>query len=379
MATYEGKDFQEFLKSYSSAKKEETKNFDYYCSLSMDELLQEFQKWMRYKRNYTERTIKAKTKKVRKFFDETGTKLSDVTIEIREAYKAYLIEQIRKGVYKKNYVSSILTDLNVFFCNFLGREDLRVPSIEKEEIAFERLTREDIDAMLAAVEKRTDINIRKKALHKAIIITLWDELPRVSELCSLKLGAVKELSRKVMFHSKKRENVPLHLRHPFATQEFLKAWNEYKRYRDSNDWSEDAPAFVQVNKNGKAISVDFVRRLLKEYAALAGINKRVSPHIIRKSGGTELSMSNPKLGQIQLGHKNIKTTLTNYTGPNIKDKQNIDRILNPRREIDPEEIAEELSKHYIRGELPEEEYLYALKSLRNHTRQKIGGDDIAFR
>jgi len=44
-----------------------------------------------------------------------------------------------------------------------------------------------------------------------------------------------------------------------------------------------------------------------------------------------------------------------------------------------EEIAEELSKHYIRGEPPEEEYLYALKSLRNHTRQKIGGDDIAFR
>ena len=379
MAADEGKGFYEFLKSYTSAKKEDTKNFDYYCTLSTDELFEEFEKWMRYTQNYSERTIRGRIKKVRKFFEDTGTKLENVTIEIRKAHKAYLIEQIRKKIYRKNYVSAILTDLNVFFCHFLGREDLRVPSIEKEEIAFERLTRNDIDAMIAEIERRTDISKRKKALHKVIITTLWNELPRVSELCDLKLGDIKELSRKVMFHSKKRENVPSHLRHPFATQEFLNAWREYKHYRDSDDWSDDAPAFVQINKRGKAIGVDFVRRILKEYAAMAGIEKHISPHIFRKSGGTELSMRNPKLGQIQLGHKNIKTTLTNYTGPNTKDKENIDFILNPRIEVSPEEIAEQLSKHYINGEMPEEEYLYAIKSLRTaHIKQTAGGDDIAF-
>jgi len=71
--------------------------------------------------------------------------------------------------------------------------------------------------------------------------------------------------------------------------------------------------------------------LLKEYASLAGIEKYICPHIVRKSGGTELSMQNPKLAQIQLGHKDIKTTYTHYTGPNEKDKQQIDAILNHRR------------------------------------------------
>ena len=370
-------EFKEFLKKYNIPPKD--KKFEYYCSLSTEELLKEFEKWMKYEKGYSKKTIRCKLRKVRKFFEDTGVRLLEVTKELRQTYRAYLIEQLEKGVYKRNYVASILTELNVFFCHFLGREDLRVPSIEKEEISFDRLTREDIDAMLAEIEKREDISKKEKALHKVIIITLWNELPRISELCNLRLGDIKELSRRVEFRSRKRENVPPHLRYPFATQEFIEAWNEYKKYRDSDDWSDDAPAFVQVRTGGKRIGEDFVRRMLKEYAARAGIKKRISPHIIRKSGGTELSMKNPKLGQIQLGHKNIKTTLTNYTGPNEEDKKNIDIILNPRREITVEDIVRELTQHFIMGELPEEEYIYAIKSLRK-TQGKLvpGGEDVAF-
>lgn len=39
----------------------------------------------------------------------------------------------------------------------------------------------------------------------------------------------------------------------------------------------------------------------------------------------------------------------------------------------------ELTQHFIRGEIPEEEYIYAIKSLRK-TQGKLvpGGEDVAF-
>lgn len=56
-------------------------------------------------------------------------------------FEPYTKEHMRKGKLKKSYVSIILVDLNVFFCRFLGRE----------EISFEGLIRDDIDAMIGTV------------------------------------------------------------------------------------------------------------------------------------------------------------------------------------------------------------------------------------
>lgn len=334
-----------------------------YGELDVAEILQEFEHWMRYERGYSEKTIQGKLRKVKKFFNETKLELNEVTIQDRRQYKAYLLEKVRRGEHKQNYVASILTELNVFFCHFLGKEDLRVSAIEKEEISFERLTREDIDAMIAEVEKRADISKQKKVLHKTIIITLWNELPRISELCDLKLGDIKEASRKVLFRSRKRDNVPPHLRYPFATEEFLDAWDEYKQYRDSDDWNEDAPAFVQIGKNGNNIGQDYVRHMLKDYAARAGIDKPIYPHLMRKSAGTELCLEKPKLAQIQLGHKNIKTTLTNYTGPNEDDKKHIETILHPESEKSIDERLAELCHQFRQGKITEQEYLKAVRSI----------------
>ena len=371
-------DFEQFMKAYHPPPPEESR-YDYYCSLSLEEVLREFENWMRYERGYSKQTIPAKRKKVQKFFKITGVELKDVDKEVRKAHRAYLIEQMRKGKLKKNYVSTILVDLNVFFCHFLGRKDLRIPSIGREEISFERLTRDDIDAMIDAVDERKDIKKKEKVLHKMILVTLWNELPRISEFCSLKLRDIDEVSRKVRFSSRKRDRAPAHLRHPFATKEFLKAWNEYKKYRDSDDWSPEAPAIVQVDHGGMPVSILFVRRMLKGYAARAGIDKRITPHIVRKSGGTELSMENPKLGQMQLGHKSIRTTLTNYTGPNEEDKMRIDGILTPQKKVTVEEVVEQLTKQFVKDELPEEEYLYAIKSLKkNRGVQNLENKDIAF-
>lgn len=54
-------------------------------------------------------------------------------------------------------------------------------------------------------------------------------------------------------------------------------------------------------------------------------------------------------------------------------------ILTPQRKVTVEEIVEQLTQHIVKGELPEEEYLYAVKSLKNNHSIHNEKNDMAFR
>ena len=116
------------------------------------------------------------------------------------------------------------------------------------------------------------------------------------------------------------------------------------------------------------------------YASRAGINKRITCHIMRKSGGTELAMENPKLAQAQLGHKSIRTTLTNYTCPNDDDKKRINDILTPKGPHSLEDAASDLTRRFLRKELPVKEYISGMVALRGFSGSEKHGEqsDVAY-
>ena len=55
----------------------------------------------------------------------------------------------------------------------------------------------------------------------------------------------------------------------------------------------------------------YVQRMVKRYAAKAGINKSISPHTLRHSFATDLYRETSKIRLVQkvLGHSDLSTTM----------------------------------------------------------------------
>ncbi len=370
-------DFDKIKKDYLKKYIPKTNRWDFYKDKHIEEIYSAFVEWyIRTGENPKSREICGKkiVSRVRLFFRDTNSielKLKDVTIEDRDAHKRMMLYMIENGIRKRNYVSTILSELNVFFCHFLQREDLRVSAIKKETRDIDPLSREEFDRIISQIELM-NIPLTKKKLHLAVIKVFWNGCTRTSEgLRNIRLKDVHKNTWKLRLRSGKRDKLDPKYQSVILTKEALDAIEDYLPYRDSDDWSPDAPLFVQVHKKGRRPSAYWFSNTVKYYAACAGINKNIIPYSFRKSGGTELAMRNPKLAQIQLGHSNPKTTLDHYVIPRKKDKKRIGEILSSNKEPTPKDIARELLRTFmICDGLDEKDFLFALKSLREKEEKK---------
>ena len=95
----------------------------------------------------------------------------------------------------------------------------------------------------------------------------------------------------------------------------------------------DEPLFIQYSKNNKSrqgldsnggrITPRSIERIVRQYAIIAGISKKVTPHVIRHSFATDLLSNGADIRSVQmmLGHANIATTqiYTHITDRQLKD------------------------------------------------------------
>lgn len=178
--------------------------------------------------------------------------------------------------------------------------DLESPRLPKKLPVF--LSFEEIEKMLAAI----DLSHPQGQRNRAIIEVLYASGLRVSELINLKISNLfleVEFIR-VIGKGNKERLVPIN-------QSAIKYLDIYfKEIRSKMEIKKGKEDFVFLNKRGNPLSRVMIFMIVKDLAALAGIQKNISPHTFRHSFATHLYEAGADLRAIQemLGHRSILTT-----------------------------------------------------------------------
>lgn len=159
----------------------------------------------------------------------------------------------------------------------------------------------EIDAMTAAIDPSKEESLR----NRAIIETLYGSGLRVSELVDLRLSRLNLKEGYLIVEGKgsKQRLVPVS---PLAAELIL----DYMEQRIRGPIKPGNSDILFLNRRGAAMSRVMVFYIVRELAAAAGIEKKVSPHTLRHSFATHLLEGGANLRAIQemLGHESIATT-----------------------------------------------------------------------
>ncbi|HHY34132.1 MAG TPA: site-specific tyrosine recombinase XerD [Firmicutes bacterium] len=232
---------------------------------------------------------------------------------------AYLM-YLRKQGKATATIARRLAALKAFY-HFLIKENVvdRDPTDALASPKLERklpkvLTVEEVDLLLAQPDTKSPHGLRDKAMLELLYATGI----RVSELTSLNIGDVDLQEAVVRCRGKgsKERLVPMGTMAINA----LSAYLSQGRPKIIQDPKEKA---LFVNHHGSRLTRQGFWKIVKKYAAQAGIRKEITPHTLRHSFATHLLENGADLRAVQemLGHADISTTqiYTHITKSRLKD------------------------------------------------------------
>lgn len=195
------------------------------------------------------------------------------------------------------------------FFEFLIQEDVRkedpASTLDMPKLGRklpEVLTIEEIDRMIAVV----DLSTAEGQRNRAILETLYSCGLRVSELVNLQLQDCyfEEGFLRIIGKGNKERLVPIS---PSVVEETMLYLTHYRPLVPVKKGQE---IYVFLNRRGSQLTRVMIFTLIRNYAALAGIHKTISPHTFRHSFATHLIEGGANLRAVQemLGHESITTT-----------------------------------------------------------------------
>lgn len=137
----------------------------------------------------------------------------------------------------------------------------------------------------------------------AVIELLFATGMRISELCSLKPSDIDLENNTVLIYGKGSKERILQ----FGNSEVISA---LATYQSTFKADISSCGYFFVNKRKQKLSDQSVRFMINRYAALAGIEQHITPHMFRHSFATLLLEQDVDIRYIQkmLGHSSISTT-----------------------------------------------------------------------
>ena len=267
----------------------------------MQEYLDELEKRLKLK-GFSPRTIKSYKYNIGKFFEFVKKKPENVQKEDIEAYFMTLINKGKQtATIRLNYSS-----LKFFFTWIVPRE-INFHSIDqpkKKKSLPKVLIKSEIERMIKATT-----NLK----HKLLIELLYSSGLRVSEAINLKVNEIDIENNSVRVNQGKGKKDRISI----LSEHFKKDLLKYLcQKRDNN--------IYLFSKGDSHIVLKTAQRIVAIAAKKAGLDKKVTPHMLRHSFATHLLENGTDIRYIQklLGHSRLETTQI-YTKVSNNDLKNI--------------------------------------------------------
>lgn len=275
----EVKAFLDYLASQRNASENTLKN---YC---VD--LKQFSRFL--KNRYSEITFdgaglqKIDKNILRSFLNEAFKNLGATSV----ARKLSTLRSFFEFCIKKKWLSANLAKM------------IRSPKIPKRTPRF--LTVDEVFALLAAPAGAGILELR----DKAILELFYASGLRLSELVSLKKEELdlEQGMVRVLGKGNKERLVPVGKTAILSLQTYLEKRDKLLRAKPDH-------SYFFLNKLGGGISARAVERLIEKYLKRTGIQKKVTPHVLRHTFATHLLNAGADMRGIQelLGHASLSTT-----------------------------------------------------------------------
>jgi len=283
----------------------------------------DFERFLKYERNYSGHTIRAYMNDLAEFEDFLKKNSIDLEKVNPKNLNLYSLNLYTKN--SKSTVSRKLTTLRSFF-TFMVRKGLLkqnpaklIPLPKKEKPLPVFLTVDEVFNLINSIDQDGILPLR----DLAIIELLYSSGLRVSEISKIKILDIdrKEGLVKVSGKGNKERIVPFGSKAGEAILKYLERRSELKPKDDH----------FFLNNRGTGITARSIDRIVKKYGLLSGISKKISPHALRHTFATHLLGSGADLRSIQelLGHSSLSTT-QRYTHTSIEQIMKIYDKTHPR-------------------------------------------------
>lgn len=261
----------------------------------MEDLLVKYKTYLEVDKKFSRNTVDAYLLDINKFFNEMDIDLEGVD-KIKVIDYIILLQEENKS---NSTISRAIASLRSFF-NFCQNQgllkenptlDLTTPKVSRKQLEF--LSQEEVDSLLN-LPKSKDL----KALRdKALLEVLYSTGIRVSELISLRREDLEG------------EWIVLEDRKIFIGENIRYMIEEYLLLRDKKHIKEE----LFTNNRGNKLTRQGVWKIVKHYGDMLGLNKAITPQVLRTSLGIHLLNNGASYNMLKsiLGYKDV-ANLENY-------------------------------------------------------------------
>ena len=193
-------------------------------------------------------------------------------------------------------------------------ERVQLPKLHTKEII--RLDIDEVAMMIDEAEKGEGLSDRQKAYHEktkvrdvALLSLLLGTGIRVSECVGLNISDVDFKNNGILIHRKGGKEVTI-----YFSDEVKEALQNYcdERVLILEESGHEGAFFLSMQN--KRMSVRSVENLVKKYAKIISPLKKITPHKLRSTYGTNLYKETGDIYLVAdvLGHSDVNTTKKHY-------------------------------------------------------------------